>query len=120
MAKIVVVDDEPEIAELVAEIAEGQSYQVFMAYNAEQAFNLCLSEKPQLVISDIMMPGLDGYSLCRQLKTTPQLSEIKVILMTAGSFKQDIIRGLYDNFIKKPFNIDELERLLELYSNNQN
>jgi len=113
MAKIVVVDDELEIAELVAEIAKDQNHQVFMACNAEQAFKLCLNEKPQLVISDIMMPGLDGYTLCRQLKTEPQLKGIKVILMTAGSFKHDIIKGFYDNFIKKPFDVEDIEKLLQ-------
>ncbi len=113
MAKILVVDDELEIANLIAEVASDYNHTVFVALNGNQAFEICMREKPQLVISDISMPGLDGYGLTQKIKADPELSGLKLVLMTAGFFRPELVEGIYDGFIKKPFEIEEIEVLLE-------
>lgn len=113
MTKILVVDDELAIVTLLAEVLEEHNYTVFKALNGKQALDICMREKPDLVISDIMMPGIDGYELSRQIKNNPQLSYIKIILMTAGFFNPAVAAGCYDEFLKKPFDIEEVETLLQ-------
>lgn len=112
MAKILVVDDETSIVSLIAEVIIEHNHSVLTALNGRQALDVCLQEKPDLVISDIMMPGLDGYQLCRQIRNHPQLGATKVALMTAGFFNPASAAGCFDEFIKKPFDIDEIEQLL--------
>lgn len=112
MAKILVADDEAAIVSLITEVLVDHRHTVFMALNGRQAFEICLREKPQLVISDIMMPGLDGYQLSHQIKTHSQLGATKVVLMTAGFFNKATAGNYYDEFLKKPFDIEEIEQLL--------
>ncbi|MEI6046025.1 MAG: response regulator [Chloroflexota bacterium] len=114
MAKILIVDDEPMIVTLLAEIAVEYDHTVFVALNGNQALEICLKENPALVISDIMMPGIDGYELCRRIKNQPQLRETRVVLMTAGFFNPILVEGRYDSFIKKPFNLDEIDEILNV------
>lgn len=74
--------------------------------NAEEAYQAILIEKPDLIISDIVMPGMDGYELCKKLKNSVELCKIPVILLTSLQDPQDIIKGLQagaDNFITKPY-----------------
>jgi len=74
--------------------------------NGEDAYAYALTETPELIISDIVMPGMDGYEFCHKIKTIPVLSKIPVILLTALQDPQDIIKGLQagaDNFITKPY-----------------
>jgi len=79
-------------------------YQIYA--NAEEAYAAALTEKPELIISDIVMPGMDGYEFCKKVKNTEGLSRVPIILLTALQDPQDIIRGLQaeaDNFITKPY-----------------
>jgi len=74
--------------------------------NAEDAFKIALEEKPELIISDIVMPGMDGYEFCKKIKSTEELSKIPIILLTSLQDPHDIIKGLQagaDNFITKPY-----------------
>jgi len=102
------------IVTLLAEIAVEYDHTVFVALNGNQALEICLKENPALVISDIMMPGIDGYELCRRIKNQPQLRETRVVLMTAGFFNPILVEGRYDSFIKKPFNLDEIDEILNV------
>lgn len=80
------------------------NYQLYV--NAEDAWEAVLKEKPELIISDIIMPGMDGYEFCRMIKQNKELSNIPVILLTSLQDPQDIIMGLQsgaDNFITKPY-----------------
>ncbi len=82
----------------------GIMYKLFT--NAEEALNAVLIEKPELIISDIVMPGMDGYEFCKKIKSTTDLLNIPVILLTSLQDPQDIIKGLQagaDNFITKPY-----------------
>ena len=79
-------------------------YQLYT--NAEDAFRAALIEKPELIISDVVMPGMGGYEFCRQIKSTENLSSVPIILLTSLQDPHDIIKGLQagaDNFITKPY-----------------
>jgi CheY-like chemotaxis protein len=114
VAKILVVDDEPLIVSLIAEVAIEFDHTVFTALNGKQALEIYLRELPQLVISDIMMPGIDGYEVCRRIRAHSSQRETKIALMTAGFFDPAAVDGQYDAFLKKPFNIDEVDYLLQV------
>ncbi len=112
MAKILVADDESVIVSLMSELLSEHNHTVLTALDGKKALEICLREKPELVISDIMMPVMDGYELCRQIRATPQLKNTRIMLMTAGFFNPAATAGQYDFFVKKPFDIDEIEALL--------
>ena len=103
---ILVVEDSPTQAEeLLYTLIQNQFY-VRKASNGKEAVSLIGQQKPMLVISDIMMPEMNGYELCQYIKENENLRDIPVILLTSLSDPQDIIRGLEsgaDNFIMKPF-----------------
>ncbi len=85
------------------------NYQLFT--NAEDAYNAALAKKPELIISDIIMPGMDGYEFCKLIKSSDNLAHIPVILLTSLQDSHDIIRGLQagaDNFITKPYTFEYL------------
>jgi CheY-like chemotaxis protein len=114
MTKILVVDDEPLIVALLAEIAAEYNHVIFTALNGKQAFEICLKENPELVITDIMMPGMNGYELCQSIKNHPRLKGTHVVMMTAGSFNPSLVEGQYHSFIKKPFNLDEIDHVFKV------
>jgi two-component system, sensor histidine kinase and response regulator len=104
--EILIVEDSPTQAERLRYILEQHRYTVLMASNGQQAL-ACLSQRtPALVISDIVMPEMDGYQLCQQIKTDQKLKDTPVILLTSLSDPEDVIKGLEcraDNFITKPY-----------------
>jgi CheY-like chemotaxis protein len=113
VAKILVADDESVIVSLMSELLAEHNHTVLTALDGKRALEICLREKPELVISDIMMPIMDGYELCRQIKAMPQLKNTRIMLMTAGFFNPAATGGQYDYFVKKPFDIEEIETLLD-------
>lgn len=103
---ILIAEDSLTQARHLQHILRQQGYDVRIAVNGRLALEAVRERKPALVISDVMMPEMDGYELCRSIKTDPQLSDIPVILVTTMSDPQDVIRGLEsraDNFILKPY-----------------
>lgn len=103
-AHILVVDDEPSSVEILTENLRAH-YEVSTASNGQQAIKLCEGLEPDLVLLDIMMPGLDGYEVCRRLKSNPATSAIPVIFVTARFGVDDQIKGLEAgaiDFITKP------------------
>jgi two-component system, sensor histidine kinase and response regulator len=103
---ILVVEDSPTQAQQLVHILERQGCQVTCAENGRKALDFIRTSHPTLIITDIVMPEMDGYELCRQVKADPALSDIPVILVTTLSDPYDVIRGLEcraDNFIVKPF-----------------
>lgn len=105
-ASILVVEDEREIRELVALHLEKEGYRVQTAASGEQAWALLTQGPPDLVVLDILLPGIDGLALCRQLKADPRTRSAAVILLTAKGEETDIVAGLTvgaDDYIPKPF-----------------
>src|SRR5437870_4341453 len=93
-AKILAVDDEPAIRELLKEILTGFGYQVITAADGKDALPLALSEKPDLIITDIRMPKLDGLTLCRALRTQPDCANIPVLILTSATTADDMAASL--------------------------
>jgi two-component system sensor histidine kinase/response regulator len=103
---VLIAEDSPTQAERLRYILESQGYQVTAATDGAKALEAARKTKPTLIISDIVMPEMDGYELCRQAKADPQLRNVPVILVTTLSDPLDVIRGLEcraDNFIIKPY-----------------
>jgi signal transduction histidine kinase len=105
-AEILIVEDSPTQAQRLQHILERQGYRVTPAPNGEQALAIARARKPAVVVSDVVMPEMDGYELCNHIKNDPQLGETPVILVTTLSDPEDVIRGLAcraDHFILKPY-----------------
>ena len=105
LQSIVVVDDSRTQAELVKMVLEDAGYVVTTACNGAEALQLIQKERPKLIISDIQMPVMDGYELCRRVKADPELSAIPVLLLTAESDPKETLKALQsgaDNFLYKP------------------
>ena len=109
--EILIVEDSPTQAERLRRLIQSMRYRARVAGNGRLALEAIRASKPQLVLSDIVMPEMDGYTLCRAIKTDAQLREIPVILVTSLTDPKDIIRGIEcgaDNFIRKPYADDYL------------
>lgn len=109
--KILVVDDEEHILELIKFNLENNGYKVISADNGNDALKLARNEVPQLVLLDLMLPGLDGYDVCREIRKDSSISSMPVIMTTAKSEELDKILGLElgaDDYITKPFSVREL------------
>ncbi|MGH9037424.1 MAG: response regulator [Acidimicrobiia bacterium] len=109
-AKILVVDDTPANVRLLAALLEPRGYTVMEAASGEEALSRVAEEPPDLVLLDILMPGLDGYEVCRRLRTDPATAHVPVIMITASETHQKI-KGLEagaDDFLAKPFDKAEL------------
>lgn len=103
---ILVVEDSFTQAVRLQSLLEHNGYRVTTATDGSEALSLLERQHPTLVISDIVMPGMDGYELCRRIKSEPQTTDIPVILVTQLSEPEDILKGLEcgaDNFITKPY-----------------
>jgi PleD family two-component response regulator len=109
--RVMVVDDDPDIRTIVRAVFEGDNYAVETCPSGEEALELVKVFNPELIVLDVMMPGMDGYQVCSELKKDFETAHIPVILLTA---KQDIIdleRGVehsIDDYIAKPFSQREL------------
>ncbi len=104
--EILIVEDSPTQAEQLQHILERHGYRVSVAANGKQALARMDHQRPALVISDIVMPEMDGYEFCRTIKSNNEFRNIPVILLTSLSDPADIIRGLLcaaDNFVVKPY-----------------
>ena len=104
--KILIVEDSPTQAMHLKHVLEQQHYRVHVARNGKDALNMMRKRKPTIVISDIIMPEMDGYELCRQIRADKKLQNVPVILLTQLFDPRDVIRGLLsgaDNFVTKPY-----------------
>ena len=105
-AKILIAEDSPTQAQRLRHILEQQGYEVAVAGNGRLALEMAPQFQPALIISDVVMPEMDGYELSRRIKEGKDLCDIPVILVTTMSDPQDVIRGLEcgaDNFVLKPY-----------------
>jgi DNA-binding response OmpR family regulator len=106
--KILVVDDEPRYVRLIEANLTSEGYQVIKAYDGQQALTAISEQQPNLVLLDVMMPGLDGYETCERIR---EFSCVPVIMVTAKGEERDRVRGLdlgADDYIVKPFGASEL------------
>ncbi len=116
MATILIVDDEAPIREFLAAFLEDAGYRTLGAINGAQALALLAKERPDVVLSDIMMPVLNGAELCRRLKAAADTRSVPVILMSSAGRNAADGAGA-DAFIAKPFDsLDEVEALVRRWS----
>jgi len=109
--EILIVDDEPNVVVPIQFLMEQQGYGVMTAERGEDALDLIYQYKPDLVLLDIMLPGIDGYEVCEIVRLDPNCRDIKIIFLTAKGREVEIAKGLAlgaDAYITKPYSNDEL------------
>ncbi|NES86508.1 MAG: response regulator transcription factor, partial [Moorea sp. SIO2B7] len=115
--KLLLVDDEPGVRESVqAYLEDNEEFQVQVASNANEAWDLLQKETPDLVISDIMMPQVDGYQFLKKLREDPRFKALPVVFLTARGMTSDRIQGYQagcDAYLSKPFDPEELEAIVK-------
>ncbi len=111
MSKILIVDDEPTIVELLEEHLQSEGYDTEHAYSGEEALQVLEKSTPDLVILDLMLPGMDGYEVCRLMQQDTRLNHIPVIMLTARNAIPNKVLGYQrgaDDYVVKPFDTEEL------------
>ena len=118
---ILYVEDNPENRLLIRRILEVEGYTVAEAENAASALEFVASQTPDLILMDINMPDIDGYTLTAQMRTFPDLANVPIVALTANVMKGDRERTLAvgcDGYIQKPVDVDELPRQISHYLGN--
>ena len=109
--KILVVDDEKDLVDIVAFNLRREQYDVLTAGDGEKALEVAKRETPDLVLLDLMMPGVGGLEVCRRLRSEPRTARTPVIMLTAKGEETDAVIGLSqgaDDYVRKPFGVKEL------------
>ena len=117
---ILIVDDEPNIVIPLQFLMEQNGYSTLVAQSGEEALEMISKEKPDLVLLDIMLPGVDGFEVCEIIRLNPEWRNTRVIFLSAKGRDVDIAKGMVlgaDEYITKPFSnqqiIDAVKKLLE-------
>jgi CheY-like chemotaxis protein len=116
--RVLAVDDDPVIQRLLQVNLEMEGYEVTLAGDGDEAIERVREVRPHLVLLDIMMPNRDGWSVCEEMKSDPELKDIPVVFLSARAQDSDVERGRAlgaDNYVTKPFDpIDLLELVADL------
>ena len=115
-SRILIVDDHPINVDLLQELLE-DDYQLATAASGEEALSRAADFGPNLILLDIMMPGMDGYETCRRIRATPALSHTKIIMVSAKALSEERQQGFEagaDDYITKPFENPELVNKVRL------
>jgi DNA-binding response OmpR family regulator len=114
---IVVIDDDPVTLKLLERTLINQGHTVFTAENGNQGLELVSSKKPDILISDMLLPGIHGVEICRKIKESEELSHIKVVMMTSvykdATYLLSDMECRRDGFLKKPIDLTELETTIK-------
>jgi DNA-binding response OmpR family regulator len=108
---ILIVDDSPTEMMLMLSALQGRGYNLLTAADGEQALQMAMQEKPDLVLLDVILPKKNGFQVCRQLKTTPETKATKIIMVTSKSQESDRFWGMKqgaDEYLTKPCSVEEL------------
>jgi two-component system response regulator RpaA len=108
---ILVVEDDDIVARTIERTLRGHEFRITVANSGVQGLQVARRQPPALVVLDVIMPGLDGYAVCREMRADPLLANVPILFLTAKSKDEDKITGLRagaDDYLTKPFNIDEL------------
>ncbi len=115
-AQLLLVDDEPGLREAVKDYLQESGFKVQVASNAREGWELMQQNLPDLVISDVMMPQVDGYQFLKQMREDPRFKALPVVFLTAKGMTSDRIQGYQagaDAYLPKPFDPDELVAIVE-------
>lgn len=113
MRTVVVVDDDPDVSEILASVLEAEGYRALLAPDGQSGLALIREERPDLVLTDVMMPVLDGMEMARIIHHDPALRHIPVVLMSAGVKREADKTEVYDSYLKKPFTLRDVLRIVE-------
>ncbi len=105
---VLIIDDEPGLAQMAKQHLQLSGYRTLVAYDGHAGLRMVFDNRPNLVVLDIMMPGIDGYETCRRIR---EMSDIPIILLTARDSEEDILKGFEagaDDYMIKPFKPSEL------------
>ena len=121
--KILIVDDEPNIIVPLEFLMEQNHYDVKVADTGEKALDLIENYNPDLILLDIMLPGMDGYEVCQKIRMNPHFKTMKIVFLSAMARTIDIAKGMgltADDYITKPFsNAHVVDRVNELLKDDQ-
>jgi len=98
--KILVVDDEPDLRFILRKILEREGYAVAEAESGEKALELLKTEKPDLILLDVMMPGLDGWETAKKIKSSPESKDVKIAMITAKVQEEDKIKSFEESGVE--------------------
>lgn len=113
--KILLADDEEDVKIIIKMFLETRGYTVCTAFDGLDAMDQARTERPDAILLDVMMPVLDGFEVCRQLKANPETANIPVIMLSAASHSEQIQKGLNAgavDYLVKPFEPEQLDVLL--------
>jgi DNA-binding response OmpR family regulator len=108
--RVLIVEDDDAIATMLSKML-GQTYEVERAPDGQQGLAAATRLTPQLVILDVMMPGLDGYATAQQIRAVPKLKNVSIIFLTAKGGPMDVVKGIQSGarfYLTKPFKMEEL------------
>ena len=111
MSTILIVDDAASARETLLAMLEPENYQLHLAEDGFQALQMLATLQPDLILLDVMMPGLDGFEVCRRIRSTPKLAELPIIILTALDDRASLLQGIEagaDDFLHKPVDRQEL------------
>ncbi|MDO8502779.1 MAG: response regulator [Gemmatimonadaceae bacterium] len=116
LPSILVVDDNQDNANIIRDYLEARGYPISVAYNGDEAMALFESMNPSIVLLDVMMPGRDGWQVCREMKASASGRDIRVIMVTAlqdWMDKRQAIETGADDYVEKPFELSKLAAVVE-------
>ena len=109
--RVLIVDDEPNIVVSLEFLLRQQGYEVLVARDGEEALATAVERRPELIVLDVMLPGLDGFEVCRRLRERTDLNGMKILMLTARGRDVERVRGLEegaDAYVTKPFSTRDL------------
>lgn len=115
---ILIIDDDPLIRRIVTRTLDAKGYRAMEARSGAEGLQLALKDPPDLILLDLMMPGMDGFAVCTALRQNPTTTNIPILMLTALDQTDSKVRGLQtgaDDYITKPFNMDELQMRIEAH-----
>jgi two-component system alkaline phosphatase synthesis response regulator PhoP len=116
MARILIAEDNAEIRTLVSSILVEEGHKVGVAQNGQQALDMIMADAPDMLVLDIMMPQMDGYTVLKEIKSAGSREGMKILILTAKTSETDWVRGYKlgaDAYLTKPFDTDELVNGIE-------
>lgn len=116
--RVLLVDDEKDLVETMEMALEAQGFEVISAFDGEEGLAKALHEKPDVVILDLMMPKMNGYQVCWEIKNREETKALKVIMLTAKTQESDKFWGFEtgaDEYVTKPFEMSELVKKISKF-----
>ena len=117
-SKILVVDDEKKLVDFIRQYLESRNYEVSVAYSGKEALATAKKTRPDIIILDIMMSGMDGLEVLRRIKEDPETNSAKVIMLTAKTETGTMFEAekmLATDYIIKPFGLEKLKEVIDKY-----